>query len=205
MIDQPHPKFLNTRLDPRYLSTPYNVQTNWHVIAGAPSAGKTTLVNQLAELGFQTAPEPARLYLDGEIAKGRKIQEIRKEHRKLQHIFFDLQMNLESKLNPADFLIMDRGIPDQFTYCRIAGVNPNKFLKDSFYFRYAAVFILDPLPFESDGYRDPEADRVDYFDTWITRDYHALGYETIRIPVLPPEERLAFVLKELNASGHSTP
>jgi predicted ATPase len=112
---------------------------------------------------------------------------------------------MERKLNPEDFLIMDRGIPDQFTYCRVAGVNPNKFLKDSFHFKYAAVFILDPLPFENDGYRDPEADIVDYFDAWTARDYQALGYETIRIPALLHEQRLAFVLEILSQKGFKFP
>ncbi len=90
-----------------------------------------------------------------------------------------------------------RGIPDQFTYCRIAGVNPNKFLNETFHFRYASVFILAPLPFKKDGYRDPEADVIDYFDGQITRDYLALGYHPIRVPVLSPAERLAFVMEKL--------
>lgn len=203
MMDQP--EFRDIELDPGLCSTPYEVHTNWHVIAGAPSAGKTTLVDQLAQLGFKTAPEPARLYMDQEFAKGRTIQEIRKDRKKLQHTFFELQLDMERKLNPEEFLIMDRGIPDQFTYCRVAGVNPNKFLKDSFHFQYAAVFILDPLPFENDGYRDPEADIVDYFNAWTVRDYQALGYETIRIPALPHEERLANVLEELSLKGFVFP
>lgn len=36
-------------LEPELLSTPFAVQTNWHVITGAICCGKTTLINLLAE------------------------------------------------------------------------------------------------------------------------------------------------------------
>lgn len=34
-----------------------------------------------------------------------------------------------------------------------------------------------------------------FLDEWHTRDYTAMGYNIVRVPVLPPEERLAFVLE----------
>ena len=36
--------FRATELDPALLSTPFEVQTNWHVITGAASCGKTTFM-----------------------------------------------------------------------------------------------------------------------------------------------------------------
>ena len=196
---QPKTKFIN--LDQELLSSSFQMQTNWHVIAGAPSAGKSTLIEQLANKGYNTAPEPARLYMDQEFAKGRTIRDIRKDQKKLQHTFLKLQLKMESQLNPSDFIFLDRGIPDQFSYCRIAGLDPNKFVKECFHKRYKTVFILAPLPFDKDGYRDPEVEIVDYFDEWITRDYQTLGYKTIRVPVLPTHERLGFVLDKLKQSN----
>jgi predicted ATPase len=35
----------------------------------------------------------------------------------------------------------------------------------------------------------------------MSRDYSALGYNIVRVPVLPPEERLAFVLERLSEQG----
>ena len=73
-------KHVQTDLDPDLLSTPFRVQTNWHVITGAPCSGKSTLIDQLAARGFQTAPEAARQYFEQEMAAtGRSIDEIRKE------------------------------------------------------------------------------------------------------------------------------
>lgn len=34
-------------------------------------------------------------------------------------------------------------------------------------------------------------------DEWLVRDYSALGYRVVRVPVLSPQERLAFVLERL--------
>ena len=197
--NQPETKFI--KLDPELVSLSYKMQTNWVVIAGAPSAGKTTLIEQLANKGYNITLEPARLYLDQEFAKGRNIQDIRKDQKKLQHTFLKLQLKMESQLNTGDFIFLDRGIPDQFTYCRIAGLDPNKFVKKCFHNRYKVVFILAPLPFDKDGYRDPEAKIVDYFDEWINRDYQTLGYKTIRVPLLPIHQRLMFVLDHLKQSN----
>jgi len=58
------------------------VQTNWIVISGAPSAGKTTLIEQLDILKFNTALEPTRLYMDQEFAKGKNVKDIRKDQKK---------------------------------------------------------------------------------------------------------------------------
>ena len=197
--NQPETKFI--KLDPELVSLSYKMQTNWVVIAGAPSAGKTTLIEQLANKGYNITLEPARLYLDQEFAKGRNIQDIRKDQKKLQHTFLKLQLKMESQLTTGDFIFLDRGIPDQFIYCRIAGLAPNKFVKECFHNRYKAVFILAPLPFDKDGYRDPEAEIVNYFDEWITRDYQTLGYKTIRVPLLPIHQRLMFVLDHLKQSN----
>ena len=42
---------------------------------------------------------------------------------------------------------------------------------------------------------------ADLMDEWLARDYSALGYSVVRVPVLSPEERLAFVLERLSEQG----
>ena len=70
MIENSKHAFLTTELDPDLLSTPFRVQTNWYVITGAPCSGKTTLIEQLADKGYRTIPETARLYMENEMAAG---------------------------------------------------------------------------------------------------------------------------------------
>ena len=198
MPDSSQPDFRNTELNPDLLSTPFRVQTNWHLIAGAPSSGKTTLIGQLGDKGFQTVPETPRVYIDSELAKGRTIDEIRGDQAALQRRLLDLTLSVERGLRADYLLFLDRGIPDQFAYCRAAGLDPNEFLAECFHHRYASVFILARLPFQENGARDKDASIADYLGEWITRDYIALGYDVVKVPVLAPEERLAFVLERLS-------
>lgn len=63
MSTVPNYHFISTALDAAQLSMPYRVQTNWYVLTGAASSGKSTMIEQLAGLGFQTVAESARLYI----------------------------------------------------------------------------------------------------------------------------------------------
>lgn len=70
MSDEPQHDSSITELDSELLSTPFGVQANWHVITGAPCSGKTTLIGELADKGFQTVPESGRAYVEREVPKG---------------------------------------------------------------------------------------------------------------------------------------
>ena len=106
MIDSTQLEYRTTELDPDLLSTPFEVQTNWHVITGAACTGKTTL------------------------------------------------------------------------------------------------FILGLLPVQRSASLGPEdGTTLNFLDEWLVRDYSALGYRVMRVPVLAPQERLAFVLEWLAERG----
>jgi predicted ATPase len=48
----------------------------------------------------------------------------------------------------------------------------------------------------------PEGDATAGFvDEWLARDYSALGYSVVRVPVLSSQGRLAFVLETLSEQG----
>ena len=197
MTPSSHHDFRAMELDPALLSTSYEVQTNWHVITGAPCSGKTTLVDQLADKGFRTVLEIARVYFEREMAKGRTFEEIREDRAGSQRGIFDLQLGFERRLPVNEVMFLDRALPDVLTFCRAYGMNPNEMLPECFHYRYASIFLLAPLPFQGNGARDGDAAEVAYLDEWLARDYAALGYDVVRVPVLEPQERLAFVLEML--------
>ncbi len=201
MPGNPRPYFSAIDLEASLLPTPYRIHTNWHVITGAPSCGKTTLINLFAAKGFQIAPEGARLYMDREQASGRTIEELRSNVASLQCIFKDIQLEIERGLQAQDCIFLDRALPDILAWYRVFGLNPNEFLRECFHYRYASVFLLDPLPLHLDGIRYNDAALQNFLEEWHTRDYQALGYSITRVPVMPPEERLAFVLSVLSEQG----
>jgi predicted ATPase len=201
MPDSSQHDFRTTELDPGLLSTPFGVQTNWHVITGAPSCGKSTLINLLADRGFQTVPESGRLYMEREIARGRTIDEIRENGAALQRGIKDMQLSIESGLRAIDVAFLDGAVPGSLAWYRAFGLNPNEILPECFHHRYASIFILDRLPLQLDGLRFEENAYIGFLDKWIARDYSALGYSVVRVPVLAPEERLAYVLERLPEQG----
>ena len=201
MPDSPKHDFLTTELDPHLLSTPFGVQTVWHVITRGPCSGKTTLISLLADTGFQTVPETARLYIEREMARGRTIDEIREDADALERGLIEMQLRFERALRATDVAFLDRAVPDCLAWWRVFGLNPNEFLTECFRHRYASVFVLDPLPIQPDGFRPEDEAVAAFLDEWIVRDYSSLGYQVVRVPVLAPEERLAFVLERLSEQG----
>jgi predicted ATPase len=194
-------KFRDTELDLDILATPFRVKTKWHVITGASSSGKTTIIDLLAEKGFHTFPEAGRQYFEQELAKGRTIDEIRADRAAMTREIYDLWLKNNEGLRTDEIAFLDRGLPDALSFYRFAGMNPNEILPDCFEHQYASVFILNRLPYQQDGIRGGDDVSAAYFDSWMERDYQALGYEIVRVPVLPPQERLTFILDKLSDFG----
>ena len=193
---------MQTDFDPDILLTTFRVQTNWHVITGAPCSGKSTLIDQLAASGFQTAPEAARQYFEREMAAtGRTIEDIRKDMVPCVNGIIDLMLKIEQDLDPNEIIFLDRGYPDALAFIRQIGMDPNLYLPDSFHFHYASVFLLDRFPVQSDDVRIEDEAAAKYLDQWHYCDYKALGYDVIRVHVLLPEERLAFVIDKISTKS----
>jgi predicted ATPase len=200
MLDDAQRDSRITELDPELLTTPFRVETNWHVITGAACSGKTTLINLLADKGFETVPEIPRQYIEREVAKGRTLDELFGSEAD-ERAITDMQRRAEHGLRATDVVFLDRALPDFLWFWRLFGMDPNELLAECFHHRYASVFILDLLPLQLDGARIEDDTYTVLLDEWLVRDYSALGYRVVRVPVLPPQERLAFVLEKLSEQG----
>jgi predicted ATPase len=159
------------------------------------------MIDQLAGKGFQTVPEVGRQFFERELAKGQTIDKIRQDRATLTCQIYDMMVKHERELRADKVLFLDRAIPDALAFYRFAGLDPNGILPDCFQNRYASVFMLDRFQYQLDGVRGGDDTSAEYFDSWMSRDYSALGYKVVRVPVLPPEERLVFVLEKLSEGG----
>jgi predicted ATPase len=186
-------------LDHEILSTPYRTQTKWHVFTGAISCGKTTLINLLAAGSNKTVLETGRLFLEGEIATGREFQVII-EDPSSEFCIFELQRDFERKLDNRETIFLDPTLPDCLPFHRFHDLGMGEALSECFHSRYASVFLLDQLPVDLDGVRLEDETYTRVLEDWLYRDYTALGYQVVGVPVLPPQERVEFVLENISES-----
>jgi predicted ATPase len=120
-------------------------------------------------------------------------------------MIMDLQLRTEQRLRATDLLFLDRALPGCLPFYRHFGLDVNKVLAECFHHRYASIFILDLLPLELDGARIQGEAHTVLLDEALVYHYGALGYDVVRVPVLPPEERLRFVLERLSERGLVSP
>lgn len=178
------------------MNTPYAI--SWYVITGGPSSGKTTTVNLLKERGYKTTIEHARHYIDTQRITGKTVEEIRRNQVEFQHDVLDMQIAQEQQLSSNDVVFLDRAIPDALAYYRFLNLPADKKLHESLRrASYKKVFILDPLPLEKDYARTEDETAQKEIHALLTAVYESLPFPIIHVPVLSPEERVDFILRNL--------
>lgn len=174
------------------------IDTEWVVVTGGPSSGKTTTIDHFKSLGFSTSPETARALIDIGIQSGLTTAEIRRDESVFNLSVLNIQIALENILIPDRLLFFDRAIPDQIAYIRLSGGDESWVREAALKRRYHFVFLLDLLQFKKDYARTEDEKIAKYIDKLITEVYEELGYKVVRVPVLTIEERSTFILKSLN-------
>lgn len=107
------------------------IETNWYVVTGGPSTGKTTTINMLAERGYKTAIEHARHYIDTMLVEGQSVEELRSNKRAFQLGVLDMQIEQEASIDPKDLVFLDRAIPDALAYYRFLELTVDEVLKEA--------------------------------------------------------------------------
>ncbi len=173
-------------------------QTNWYVITGGPGSGKTTTVNLLKARGYKTTIEHARHYIDTQCVTGKIVKEVRKNQKEFQSGVLDMQIEQEKSLAHEEIVFLDRAIPDALAYYRFLNLPEDEklhnALKDA---SYKKIFILDCLPLVNDYARIEDTEALKKIHALITEIYESLLFPVVHVPVLPPEERVDFILKNI--------
>ena len=173
-------------------------QTNWYVITGGPGSGKTTTVNLLKSRGYQTTIEHARHYLDTQRLDGRTVEEIRKPQAEFQLGVLQMQINQEKSLSPDDVVFPDRAIPDALAYYRFLNLPEDKKLLEAMRtVSYKKIFILDCLPLVQDYARTEDEAAQKEIHELLVEVYRSLPFPIVHVPVLLPEERVDFILRNI--------
>lgn len=170
--------------------------TNWYVITGGPSSGKTTTVELLRDQGHTTTIEHARHYIDLARIDGSSVEQIRVRQLEFQHGVLAMQVEEEASLNPDEIVFLDRALPDSLAYYRFLRLEPDAELLTAIeHARYRKIFVLDLLPLAKDYARTEDENDQRVIHHLIIDVYRELGFPVIQVPVLPPAERVDFILE----------
>ena len=172
---------------------------NWYVVTGGPSVGKTTLLDELAELGNMTLPEAARVVIDEGIETGRTVEEIRQDELAFQMEVLERKQITENNQQPGQLIFFDRGMHDTLAYFRLHGFEITDPVKTAMETAgYRRVFLLEPVgEFQKDYARTESASEALKLNELLRQVYEEYGMEVISVPALPPAERAGFILQHL--------
>lgn len=177
----------------------------FHIITGGPGSGKSTLIDALANRGYARTIEAGRAIIQDQLAiAGRALPwsdpglfaefmlcwEMRSYHM------------AQKESGPVFF---DRGVPDVVGYLQSMKlpVAPHM-IKAVESFRYnRRVFLAPPWPeiFGQDRERKQDFEEAVRTYEAIRKTYTVYGYELIELPKASVEERMAFVLENVNSGS----
>lgn len=173
-------------------------KNNWYVITGASCSGKTTIVSELEKKGYHVVHETARLLIEQEMEKGLTIQQVRKDELDFQKKVLLMKIEVEKNLNKEKLVFLDRAIPDTRAYDTLYGISQNELLDDVLgECQYKKVFILEQLEYAEDEVRIETKEQQYNLHRLLEEAYQKLNFEITKVPALPIEERVQFILENL--------
>lgn len=174
---------------------------NLFVISGGPGAGKTTVLLELAKLGFRCAPEVARQIIQEQVHSGGTALPWAD---RAAYTDLMLQRSIESFKEHTPVLkpsFADRGIPDTLCYARLIGLRETAQIERACRcYRYALLAFLAPPWKEiygTDSERKQDFAEAERTYRLIAEVYLECGYEMIELPKATPLARAKFILQQL--------
>ena len=163
------------------------------IVTGAPSTGKSSLINELSNMGYECFNEVSR-----SIIKKENIEKINKDLNFEMQIF-KMRKKQYKLANMLHFY--DRSIVDILAYMNISKIKPPKqildFLKNNKYEQN--VFILKPWKeiYKKDNQRFEEFKHAEIINSNLEKVYKNLNYNLIDIPKISIKQRAKFVISKI--------
>ena len=183
-------KKILSRQEFHQLSTP--IETNWVVITGAPSSGKSTLIEKLSKMGYRVLNDVAR-----EIFLEMKANSVKIDEKKKQILIVERLIEKYCTISTSELVFLDYGMPDNIVFQTMLGFSSEVTANISEMLRYKYVFLLTPLEIEYDGVRklDHEGQNIIYRN--ILNIYNKFKYNPIIIKSTDTSSRLNIILNHI--------
>lgn len=171
------------------------------VVTGGPGSGKSTLLAALGNRGFAVMPEAGRAIIQEQVAiGGRALPWADRELFAELMLAADIRSYREAEA-VSGAVLFDRGVLDVAGYLKLCGLDiPPHVERAADAFRYARkVFIAPPWSdiFVGDAERKQSLDEAEATYHAMVEIYTGLGYELVKLPREPVDDRVRFVLQHI--------
>ena len=178
------------------------MKTQKIALIGGPGTGKTTLINALKTKGYNCMEEISRQITLEAQEKGIEQLFLKDPLLFSEHLLLGRQKQfLEANTFEDKIVFFDRGLPDVVAYLDyLKSSYPQTFKTICSQHIYDKVFILKPWKaiYEQDNERYETFEQALVLDDFLVKTYTDYGYSIIETPFGSVEERLDFILNNLN-------
>ena len=168
------------------------------VLAGGPSTGKTSVLNELVKLEYHCFQEAAREIFSDYKQMGLDFKsdpdKISEENYKRRHNDYYQADILNCKDN---IVFYDRGVHEITAYLRSIDKSTSYWDNLPADYKYDLIFIFQPWKeiYKKDRERIEECNDAKKISPFINEIYHESGIKIIEVPIISIEERVKFILE----------
>ncbi|PSV95106.1 ATP-binding protein [Photobacterium angustum] len=175
--------------------------SNRVIFTGGPGSGKTSVIDLLCQMGYQSAPEVGRKVIQAQVkSQGSALPWLDK-------VAFRDEMVLEEINNYENFggteiKFYDRSIIDSYGYSKLECIPISELLlakcRELDYYR--KVFIFPPWEeiYENDAERKQDFNEAVATYHKMVNAYKKFSYDLIEIPKVSVKERAQFIISKLS-------
>jgi predicted ATPase len=180
--------------------------TPFHVLAGAPGAGKTTVLVELEHRGYATVPDAARAVIRARKSLGLPP---RPAAEAFARAVLDMDIQQYHSADREATTFFDRGIVDSLAGLKAAG-NLTEAALDNFLeqFPYSRdVFLFDAWKgiYRQDSERDHSFEHAQAVARSTRNWYTACGFTVVEVPKMDVVARADFVLAHIGETLMGVP
>ncbi len=178
--------------------------SNKYVITGGPGVDKTTIINYLSDLGYSVVQEAATDLIRKELAQQIEAPWSKADfNEKVAKLQEERQGETED-LDGSGGIFFDRCPVDAISYDLLYDFEPThptirivQSLLDKNYYN-KKVFLIENLgSCLQTEVRAETLDQVLKIESLLEKNYRALGFQIVRIPACPVEERARKIMAEI--------
>jgi predicted ATPase len=165
--------------------------TAWIVLTGAPSSGKSRILQELRIKGYSTRPEQARQLLEQELNRGKRLTELTADPAMLVKRIFDRNLAIHAATPRRNVVVFDRGLPDVLAFGMIDGVDIEPYVRKCGAYRFMKAFVFERVPTRPDRLVYHSPSQVADIERACEAIYTALGTQVRRLPLFSADQAVS--------------